>query len=271
MSQPSARPRRSGALRSAPIELAGDWGAMIPDSAWRVLELMRAACLDEVRLLSDRQPTRIRVDEHRSGPPAVWLHPDGGTYAWVVVDIGERAWTQLAYQFGHELGHVVANSWQAKATPGGPCQWLEEALVEAFSLRGLGRLASAWRATPPFAGDQAYGQAIADYRDNVLEEDRRLGAAQGGLGDLAAWFKRNRTAAEAGGGLNLCARALVPTLVAAYEQAPAWLEGLGALNRWPGRARLPISYYLGLWEASCAEIGASAVLPVFLRTHLGIG
>src|SRR5439155_21981130 len=86
-------------------------------------------------LVSDRQPTRLRVDEHTSGPPAAWLHPDGSTMAWIIVDIGERAWAQLAYQFGHELGHVTANSWQPHAKPAAPCQWLEEAMVEAFTLR----------------------------------------------------------------------------------------------------------------------------------------
>jgi hypothetical protein len=105
--------------------------------------------------VSDLQPTRLRVDEHTSGLPAVWLHPDGSTMAWIIVDISERAWTQLAYQFGHELGHVMANSWQPHAKPKPPCQWLEGAMVEAFSIRGLGRLAESWKQSPPFAGDNA--------------------------------------------------------------------------------------------------------------------
>jgi hypothetical protein len=94
-------------LLSAPIELADNWGHMLPRSADLVIERMRHSCLDGVRLISDRQPTRLRVDEHRSGLPAVWLHPDGSTMAWIIVDIGERAWAQLAYQFGHELGQAA--------------------------------------------------------------------------------------------------------------------------------------------------------------------
>jgi hypothetical protein len=66
-------------LLSAPIELAGNWGHMLPRSADMVVERMRHSCLDGVRLVSDRQPTHLRVDEHTSGPPAVWLHPDGST------------------------------------------------------------------------------------------------------------------------------------------------------------------------------------------------
>jgi hypothetical protein len=65
-----------------------------------------APALQGVRLVSDRQPTRLRVDEHNAGPPAVWLHDDGSTTAWVIVDIGQQAWSQLAYQFGHEGGQL---------------------------------------------------------------------------------------------------------------------------------------------------------------------
>ena len=122
---------------------------------------------------------RLRVDEHTSGPPSVWLHPDGSTTAWIIVDIGERDWSKLAYQFGHELGHVAANSRQADAKPAPPCQWLEEAMVEAFSLRGLGRLAKDWKQNPPFAGDNVFGDAIAEYRQNIIEAIPRSPTARG--------------------------------------------------------------------------------------------
>jgi hypothetical protein len=259
-------------LATAPIELAGSWGRMIPHSADEVVELMRHACLNGVRLLSDRQPTRLRVDEHTSGPPSVWLHPDGSTTAWVIVDIGERAWSQLAYQFGHELGHVFANSWQPHARPRGPTQWLEEALVEAFSLRGLGRLGPAWKRSPPFPNDNAYGDAVLAYRRNVVADYARLAAGQGGLGDLAAWFHRYRPAVEGGGGLNEYAKAVAAmAILPEYEREPGCVEGVGALNRWPDRSGLPIEAYLRQWEASCRELGASGVLPAYLARRLGVG
>jgi hypothetical protein len=191
-------------LLSAPIELAGNWGGMLPDSADQVVERMRHSCLDGVRLVSDRQPRQLRVDQHTSGPPAVWLHPEGNGTAWIIVDVGERAWSQLAYQFGHELGHVLANSWQPHAKPAAPCQWLEE----AFSLRGLGNLARSWKQTPPFADDNAYGDAILEYRQDIVERYGKLAAEQGAVGDhLGAWFDRHRSEIEAGGGLNLFAQA----------------------------------------------------------------
>jgi hypothetical protein len=256
-------------LLSAPIELAGDWGQMLPGSADQVVERMRHACLDGIRLVSDRQPTRLRVDEHRSGPPAIWLHPDGSSMAWIIVDIGERDWSQLAYQFGHELGHVMANSWQPHASPKPPCQWIEEALVESFSIRGLGRLAENWKQNPPFAGDNAFGNAIADYRQNIIQRYSELADAQGTTNDAVVWFTNHRNEIELPG-LNPFAQAASLTFLNEYERVPSCLEAVGALNRWPGRTGLPIEEYLGQWEASCAELKASPLLPTRIRAMLGV-
>jgi len=257
-------------LATVPIKLAGDWGEMVPGSVLAVIGKMRSACLEGTRLVSDRQPARIKVDEHRSGPPAIWLHKDEPNTGWVIVDIGDRAWSQLAYQFGHELGHVLANSWQPDARPGGPCQWLEEALVEAFSLSGLGRLATHWKTSPPFGGDNAYGDALKSYRRDVELKYSTLARQQGGTSDFAAWFRRNRAGAEAGGGLNAFARAAVGTFLSVYEEHRGCAEALGALNRWPGRANVPIEDYLRRWRASCSELGASTKLPRMIQTELGL-
>jgi hypothetical protein len=261
---------RDVTLLSAPIELAGDWGRMLPNSADQVVERMRHSCLDGVRLVSDRQPRRLRVDQHTSGSPAVWLHPEGNGTAWIIVDVGERAWSQLAYQFGHELGHVLANSWQPHAKPAAPCQWLEEAMVEAFSLRGLGNLARNWQQTPPFAGDNAYGDAILEYRQGIVERYGKLAAEQGAIRDLSAWFDRHRNEIEAGGGLNPFAQAASLIILAQCEGTPGCVEAVGTLNRWPGRTGVPIAEYFDAWEASCVELQASPALPAYLRQALRI-
>ena len=242
---------------------------MLPYSADQVVERMRHACLDGIRLVSDRQPTRLRVDEHTSGYPQVWLHPDGSTMAWIIVDIGQRDWSKLAYQFGHELGHVMANSWQPHAKPKPPCQWLEEALVEAFSIRGLGRLAENWKRDPPFPDTSAFGNAIAEYRQDIIRRYSALANEQGLSRNSAAWFTDHRSQIEVPG-LNQFGQAAAVTILAEYEQAPSCVEALGALNRWPGRSGVAIEEYFREWQASCVELDASPLLPTRLREMLGI-
>jgi hypothetical protein len=162
-------------VTSAPLELGGEWGGSPPNDAFAVISRMREACLSGVRLLSDRQPERLRVD-HTSGLPHIWLHEERPDAAWIVVDIGALDWCVLSYQFGHELGHVLCNSWQPQSKPKLPSQWLEEALVEAFAIRGLGLLADSWEQHPPFPNDAAFANSI---RKIPTRSDREIPNAGG--------------------------------------------------------------------------------------------
>lgn len=270
-SRPSLAKARSMSLLDGPIEIDGDWGHMIPASAHAVLERMRRACLDGIRLVSDDQPERLRVTEHTVGPPWIRLHDDGTRIGWINVAVGERDWSRLAYQFGHELGHVAANSWRPNARPATPCQWLEEAMVEAFSLHGLARLADDWSRDPPFADDSGFGAAIATYRQDVVQRYGKLATDQGHADAPAAWFATHRAQLEGQIGLTPFAQAACLTILAGYERNPAWIEALGALNRWAGRSALPIALYLAAWERSCTALGASPELPRWLRATYAIG
>ncbi len=252
-------------LLSAPVEVDGDWGGSLPASALRVVTRMRDACLSGVQLVSDGQPDAIRVDDHSSGPPAIWLHNDRTRTAWIIVDIGGRDWCRLAYQFGHELGHVLCNSWAASAKPQPPSQWLEESMVEAFSLRGLGRLAASWEQNPPFAGDSAFGAAIRQYRQNAIDNYARA-VDRASYADLADWFRKSRDAlGQPGIGINPKEGPALIAILAELESDEACVADMGALNRWPARTGVPIEDYLTLWEASCGELGAPAHLPARLR------
>ena len=129
-----------------------------------------------------------------------------------------------------------------------PSQWIEEALVEAFTLRGLGRLAESWKTNPPFPGDNQFGEGIAKYRQNITRRYNKLAAAQGLTADPATWFGNHRKEIEVPA-LNPFAQAASLRILAEYEQAPDCVEALGALNRWPGRTGVPIEEYFQQWEA----------------------
>ena len=255
-------------LLTAPIELGGEWGGSPPSAAALVLTRTRDVALSGVRLLSDRQPDRLRVDDHTSGPPFVWLHSDPPREAWIVVDIGARDWSKLAYQFGHELGHVLCNSWQLDAKGRVPCQWLEESMVEAFSIRGLGVLAKSWEQDPPYAGTGDFGQAIWRYRAQVIDGYRQPDGPASGA-DIAPWFAEMRDTLAKETGLNPMDGPAVLAIVEMLEHDKGCVEDMGAVNRWLEPA-LPVEAYLAAWTASCAEIGSPGRLPVQIRSHLGL-
>jgi hypothetical protein len=163
----------------------------------------------------------------------------------------------------------MANSWQPHAKPKLPCQWLEEAMVEAFSVRGLGRLAESWKQNPPFAGDNAFGNSISSYRQNIVQNYTALADQQGLSRDAGKWFSDHRGDIEKPG-LNSFAQAFSVSILGEYERTPSCVEAVGALNRWPGRTGIPIEEYFKEWEASCAELQASPLLPTHMREMLGV-
>lgn len=229
---------------------------------------MREVCLSGIKLVSDQQPDRIRVDDHSSGPPSIWLHSDDSLTAWIIVDIGTRDWSKLAYQFGHELGHVLCNSWGRSAAPEAPCQWIEEAMVEAFSIHGLKLLAESWKNNPPFAGDNAFSSAIWQYRRDLI--DKYSGSVDpSSYTDLGDWFHKSRSSLEQPGlGLNPIEGPAIVAIQAQFESEPACVADLGALNRWTARTAIPIEDYFTQWETSCAQLGAPGILPARLKSLL---
>lgn len=207
-------------LLTAPLELGGNWGGSAPRDAAAVIERMRAACLAGVPLLSDRQPEKLRVDDKADTNPAIWLQTGLPTTAWVIVIVGTRDWCNLAYQFGHELGHVLCNSWQADAIPHNPCRWIEEALVEAFSLRGLARLADEWGRAPPFPNDAAYADSIRSYRETILAGHRKFGQDQGIEAGFGAWFKTQKAVFAKRGGIDVAAARCRPCSACSRTMRP---------------------------------------------------
>ena len=264
MGQPISR---SVSLLTAPLEIGGTWGSSSPADAAAVIECMRIACLTGVRLISDRQPMKLRVDDKAGGNPSIWLHEENPTTAWINVIVGTRDWCNLAYQFGHEFGHVFCNSWEEDAGPRNPCQWIEESLVEAFSIRGLGLLANRWAQTPPFPNDAAYASSVREYRATLVEGYRKAAEEQGAASGLLSWFKTHGASLQKSGGLD-DARGAVSSMLDLLENDAALVVDMGALNRWPRRSGVPLADYLDLWERSCKELSAPGQLPARLREIL---
>jgi hypothetical protein len=156
MSEAEARPpdHDSNLLRG-PLELGGEWAGSDHPDVRAVITRMREACLSGVQLVSDRQPKRLRVDGRRSGPPHIWLDEKNPDVAWIIlnVNVAARRWSQLAYQFGHELGHVLCNNWMPQSRPQSPLMepepqtqptsyWLEEGCspIVGSAIRPSGRI-----------------------------------------------------------------------------------------------------------------------------------
>jgi transposase len=251
-------------LAAAPIEFRGDWGESPPDEAALVVARLREVCMEGVAWPSDRQPDRLNIEGRVAAGPHIWLDDTDPAAASVVVDGSGRNWCRLSYQLGHELGHVVCNSWDVDGVPLKPSQWLEECLAEAFSLRGLARLADSWDDDPVLPAYPDYGKHLRRYRELTIAPYRRGGPPSG----LHNWFAASRTGLENDiGGRPSTGPALL-MILGELDRDIGCVADLGAVNRWPARAAAPLEDYLEAWRQSCAELGAPARLPARIRDML---
>ena len=85
-----------------------------------------------------------------------------------------RKWAQFAYQFSHELCHVLSDYERLRE---GPNNWFHEAICELASVFTLRRMAERWPICPPYPNWTEYSEALAKYAVELLShQERRLPA-----------------------------------------------------------------------------------------------
>jgi hypothetical protein len=226
-----------------PVEIrvaAEGWGDANPDDIRKVLESAGRALLVQ---LPDLKLPPIAVSRSRTGPITLFERGPGGEIR-VRLDVDGRHWAQFAFQFGHEIGHVVCGCVEYA----NPDLWFEESLCEAASLYVLGRMAEEWKARPPYANWKDFAPAFQEYRDDRLAQAK---LPQGT--SLAEWFREN----EAGlrkdphqRPLNCVAGS---ALLSAFETAPGRWGALPFLNAVRGNGTRSFSRYLGDWSRAAPE------------------
>ncbi len=99
----------------------------------------------------------------------------------VLLRARDHRWAQYAYQFSHELGHVLCGGRENTIAQ----EWIDEAFCEALSIWALERMAKTWRHSPPYANWAEYAPYLAEY---ALDVRREVGEPL----DLPRWYAENR-------------------------------------------------------------------------------
>lgn len=121
--------------------------------------------------MANRQFGRVVVKNDGTGPISLYERGENGEYI-IMLDVQGRYWSQLAYQFSHEMCHLMTN-YDLSPNNTSRQQWFEEALCEAFSLFTLDKMAEQWREAAPYPNWQDYAPKFAEYKHNNLREKHR--------------------------------------------------------------------------------------------------
>lgn len=109
--------------------------------------------------------------------------PDGSIR--VKLNTGGKLWSQCAYQFSHELTHVLCRYRADKH----PNKWFEESICETASLFALRKMGESWKTTPPYANWKSYAPNLTEYAEKRMTE-HALPAGK----TFVEWFAENKQA-----------------------------------------------------------------------------
>ena len=226
--------------------LPGDWGAASREDIGAVLASVAGVLLPDFPQYAS---VRINVVAGRNGPRVLEEKTAEGAYQ-IELDVRDARWDQFAYQFSHELCHIVSNYDRREigALAGErPHQWFEEAVCEAVSLVTLDRLAVRWQHAAPHRGWASYAPAFRQYAEALLRDGHRhLPAGT----SLAVWYGENAARMERDPYLRqkdeLVATALLDIFMA------GGLSSIGYLNL-AHHSQDGFAAYLAAWYDCCPE------------------
>lgn len=231
----------------------GNWGSADPQDIQVVLESAASEFRPFVAPPAQSASPRVlklRVVPRGNSPRVLYERGPEGEYVIQLTARDER-WFQYAYQFSHELCHILSNfdhkAWQGGAVPSGN-QWFEESLCETASLFTLKRMAASWAERPPGRKWIGYGKVFGSYAEQLLAEShRRLPANQ----TLGQWYAENQPALQDNPYLREKNELVAAMLLPLFEQDPAMWQAIGYLNTNPGSAAKSFSEYLADWHGAC--------------------
>ncbi|MBY0524121.1 MAG: hypothetical protein K2R98_12020 [Gemmataceae bacterium] len=177
------------------------------------------------------------------GPISLYDRGRNGEYR-VRLDTGDNLWSQWAYQFAHEFGHILS-SYDEVAHQN---KWFEETVCEVASLFVLRRMAETWSKDPSPASWKRYAPAHRKYAE------ARIGKAK--LPDgmtLPQWYEANarhlvRTGEDRDRN-TLVAVQLLPV----FEKTPEHWEAIAWLPKAKKGHSESLPDFLKAWQTACPE------------------
>lgn len=187
----------------------------------------------------------ITVRNDTGGPITLYERGAAGEYV-VLLNVNGRYWAQLAYQFSHEMCHLMSN-YDLAPRNASHQQWFEESLCEAFSLFTLEKMTQHWIINPPYPQWQEYAPKFIDYQREISQQPhRRLPKGM----SLPQWYKQYAEALSAdpvaqGRDLNeLVANQLLPIFA---ENPQTWVI-MNYLNLGDDSTDKSLNKYLTDWQ-----------------------
>ena len=163
---------------------------------------------------------------------------------FIRLNTGKTFWAQYAFQFSHELCHVLC---EYDADPHGN-NWFEESICELASLYTLRQMGETWKENPPFDHWKSYSKHLASYAQQRMERSE-LGKDE----TLADWLRKNIQTLYANATRRDLNLVVATKLLPMFEENPEYWQAIEYLNKAKPKQRQSFQRYLSDWRDSCPD------------------
>jgi hypothetical protein len=220
-----------------------------------ITPVLRSAGESLASQFPDRKFPPIEVSRSSTTPITLFKRGPAGELR-VKLNVEGPYWSQFAFQFGHEMGHIVCG-FEEYANPN---LWFEETLCEAASLFVLGRMAESWKTRPPYPNWKDYAGSLRKYRDDRIAKARLPEGTT-----LASWFRGQEAALRKDAGLRDLNLTMASALLPLFEEAPERWAAVSTLNAVHGDGSRSFAQYLKDWSASSPEKHRELIAKIAAR------
>jgi len=181
------------------------------------------------------------VSRSEQGPIVLYQRGKEGQYI-IKLNTQDRYWCQYAFQFSHELGHILCDYRDGDSSN----LWFEESIGEVASLFALLRLEKSWTQSPPYPHWKDYAPEFTKYaKERIKKYENEIPK------NLAAWFERNKEL--------LCKEpvdrprnvSLAIRLLPLFDRSPVGWSACAFLNEKKSNIPRNFKEYLHDWYESC--------------------
>ena len=154
--------------------MPSDIQILIEDTASHLNRLMRDPLVDTIIVIPAPCDDFTPRTHYRLSPNDPFI---------IQLTARDNYWCQFAYQFSHELCHVLSD---CERLEGYPNNWFHESLCELASVFTLRCMAETWQDNPPYPGRCDYADSLAAYAEELLSrKERQLPTDM----DLSTWLQ----------------------------------------------------------------------------------
>jgi hypothetical protein len=240
----------------------GDWGgATLSD-----IEAVAHSAADSFAAFDEDEAIEITLEPTASGddPPMTSSSTSPGR-ALIRLNVRGNRWARLAYQFGHEYCHVLADP-TTRNDSQRRFAWIEEALCETGSLFALRAMAKEWAVKPPYPSWRKYSSSLAGYEaEHVSDPMRSLPLGE----KFADWLSVRVPLLEADPHRRDDNTVIAKEFLRVFEIDRAVWRALRCLHTAPQSSEASLAAFMTYWSRMCPEEYRRGVESIALLAGVG--